>query len=62
MNWSKYHKDRNWDNAMFLDKRIFYLKVPVGMRWMMKNEQYAMPRINYNNKINFLVLFPQKEK
>ena len=36
MNWCKSQKDRNWEDVMFSDKWILYLKVQGGIRWMMK--------------------------
>ena len=60
--WCKRHKDKNWDDVMFSDEWIFYLKVPGGLRWVMKNEQYVVSRAKYTHKINFWRSFSAKEK
>ena len=62
MNWCKRHKDRNWDDVMFSDEWTFYLKAPGGMWWVMKNEQYVMPRTKYTYKINSWREFSAKGK
>ena len=47
---------------MFSDEWIFYLKAPGGMRWVMKNEQYVVPRTKYTHKINRWGAFSVKRK
>ena len=62
MNWCKRDKDRNWDNVMFSNDWTFYLKASGGMRWVMKNEQYVVPKTKYTHKINCWEKFSEKGK
>ena len=62
MNWCKRHKDRNCDDVMFSDEWTFYLKAPGGMRWVIKKEQYVVPRTKYTHKINCWGVFSAKWK